>query len=94
MPRPGASAGRTPTRDSGSTIVRTTARLAVVSMITPTRPWALVTGSLRGLFPEGIPVAKVTAVLPRPPGALRKVVRAEPLVKFGLLEEVVVLGKL
>ncbi len=54
----------------------------------------LVTGSLRGLFPEGIPVAKVTAVLPRSPGALRKVVRAEPLAKFGLLEEVVVLGKL
>ena len=54
----------------------------------------LVTGSLRGLFPEGIPVARVTAILPRPAGALRKVVRAEPLVKFGLLEEVVVLGKL
>ena len=54
----------------------------------------LVTGSLRGLFPEGIPVARVTAILPRSPGALRKVVRAEPLVKFGLLEEVVVLGKL
>jgi len=54
----------------------------------------LVTGSLQGLFPEGIPVARVTRILPRTPGALRKVVRAEPLVKFGLLEEVVVLGKL
>ena len=54
----------------------------------------LVTGSLQGLFPEGIPVARVTRVLPRAPGALRKVVRAEPLVKLGLLEEVVVLGKL
>ena len=54
----------------------------------------LVTGSLQGLFPEGIPVARVTEIVPRQPGALRKVVRAEPLVKFGLLEEVVVLGKL
>lgn len=54
----------------------------------------LVTGSLQGLFPEGIPVARVTRVLPRTPGALRRVVRAAPLVKFGLLEEVVVLGKL
>ena len=54
----------------------------------------LVTGSLQGLFPEGIPVARVTRILPRPPGALRKVVRAKPLVEFGLLEEVVVLSKL
>jgi len=54
----------------------------------------LVTGSLQGVFPEGIPLARVSKILPRPAGALRKEVRAVPLVKFGLLEEVVVLSKL
>ncbi|AEB11218.1 rod shape-determining protein MreC [Marinithermus hydrothermalis] len=54
----------------------------------------LVSNSLRGLFPAGIPVGRVLEVLPPSPGALRRWVVAEPVVRFSLLEEVVVLRPL
>ena len=54
----------------------------------------LVTGSIGGLFPEGIPVARVVRVSPPQPGELAYWVEAEPVVRLSLLEEVVVLRRL
>ncbi len=54
----------------------------------------LITGAIGGLFPEGIPVARVTRVIPPGPGALTYDVEARPVVRFSMLEEVIVLRRL
>ncbi|KGQ21649.2 rod shape-determining protein MreC [Thermus filiformis] len=53
----------------------------------------LLTGTPLGLFPDGIPVARVERV-ERVEGGLKKRVLARPLVELSLLEEVVVLRPL
>ena len=54
----------------------------------------LVTGAIGGLFPEGIPVARVTEVDPPARGELLYWAWARPVVRFSLLEEVIVLRSL
>lgn len=55
--------------------------------------WVL-SGALQGLFPAGIRVGQVEAVIPHPPGALRQELVVKPAVSLSLLEEVVVLRSL
>lgn len=52
----------------------------------------LVTSGMDGVYPKGLPVAKVTSVK-REEGTLFMVVRAEPLVDFARLEEVLLLKR-
>jgi rod shape-determining protein MreC len=52
----------------------------------------LMTSGMDGVYPKGLPVAKVTSVK-REEGTLFMVVRAEPLVNFARLEEVLLLTR-
>ncbi len=52
----------------------------------------LVTSGMDGVYPKGLPVAKVSSVK-REEGTLFMVVRAEPLVDFARLEEVLLLKR-
>lgn len=52
----------------------------------------LVTSGMDGVYPKGLPVAKVTSVK-REEGTLFMMVRAEPLVDFARLEEVLLLTR-
>ncbi|MCL4455756.1 MAG: rod shape-determining protein MreC [Deinococcus sp.] len=54
----------------------------------------VVSGSLQGLFPEGLTVGVVIRILPKRPGALKQAVLVKPSASFSLLEQVVVLRPL